>query len=491
MAKDQADPRPVVGPILFFRGTQGDRWRLSALFVLDGSAEPFDLQVDAVSMPVPPRHLAGWRSLHVWRFDFAVTRGERDTPVRYGFGTGDGWQTMVPGRNMRPRIAFVSGGGAGHLAGARRARGGAHERWVDLLRWHDTQSLHLLIHGGDQIYADDLWDRVPALEPFLAQPVPQRFIMRFNRAMADQLMDFYFRLYCQTWAQPESARVLARIPSIMIWDDHDIFDGWGSHSDVAQASHVSRGIFQVARRHFSLFQLGAALREPPETVWGAVNDTFAQGFVLGDLGILVPDLRSERTQKQIFGPATWEALPRWVWQFNGCKQLLVVSSVPLAFLNVAWLEIGLRLWPRRTALEDDCRDQWRSPRHVQEWLRLVGVLGDFALRSRCRVTVLSGDIHLGGRGVVRGGGGELSQLISSSIVHPPPSRPATWLAERLARSPETVGDDNSTVELLEFPELGRRFLRARNWLDLNFDRQSRLVARWHAAGRAEPLTMIY
>ena len=50
--------REVIGPILHFRGVQGERWRVSALFVLNGAAEPPDMKADGVMLPIPPRHVA-------------------------------------------------------------------------------------------------------------------------------------------------------------------------------------------------------------------------------------------------------------------------------------------------------------------------------------------------------------------------------------------------------------------------------------------------
>lgn len=47
-------PNIILGPVLYFRGEQGDRWWLSALFVLDGDAEPYDLRVDGVTCPFRP-----------------------------------------------------------------------------------------------------------------------------------------------------------------------------------------------------------------------------------------------------------------------------------------------------------------------------------------------------------------------------------------------------------------------------------------------------
>ena len=109
MAPRRAEPSILLGPILYFRGEQRDRWWLSALFVLDGEVEPDDLRVDGVTLPVPPRHLTVWRRRHVWRFDFAVPRGMRDTDVTYGFPDGPRWNVVIPGRHSFPRIAILYG----------------------------------------------------------------------------------------------------------------------------------------------------------------------------------------------------------------------------------------------------------------------------------------------------------------------------------------------------------------------------------------------
>jgi hypothetical protein len=45
---------------------------------------------------------------------------------------------------------------------------------------------------------------------------------------------------------------------LMMWDDHDIFDGWGSYPEEQQNSPVYRDIWEQAREHFRLFQLQAA-----------------------------------------------------------------------------------------------------------------------------------------------------------------------------------------------------------------------------------------
>ena len=40
----------------------------------------------------------------------------------------------------------------------------------------------------------------------------------------------------------------------MTWDDHDIFDGWGSYPDGLQNCPVFQGCYQAAKRFYLLFQ---------------------------------------------------------------------------------------------------------------------------------------------------------------------------------------------------------------------------------------------
>src|SRR5690349_3577694 len=100
--------RELVGPILHFRGVQGDRWRVSALFVLNGPAEPPDMAVDGVMLPVPPRHVASRGNRHVWKWEFAMPRASEDTRAGYGFRGGERWYMTVPAIATLPHIAYTA-----------------------------------------------------------------------------------------------------------------------------------------------------------------------------------------------------------------------------------------------------------------------------------------------------------------------------------------------------------------------------------------------
>jgi len=86
--------------------------------------------------------------------------------------------------------------------------------------------------------------------------------------------------------------------------------------------------------------------------------------------------------------------------------------------------------PGQQELEDDLRNHWTGVPHGQERLRLIYRLLGFARRKGCRVTLLSGDVHVGAGGIVKSerqavndcGANAINQLASSCIEHHPASR---------------------------------------------------------------------
>ncbi|MDG4767226.1 alkaline phosphatase D family protein [Solwaraspora sp. WMMD406] len=83
----------------------------------------------------------------------------------------------------------------------------------------------LLLLLGDQVYADE------------TSPMIQRFLRRRRRhrglppdAPADQVVSYeeYTKLYLESWRDPEIRWLLSTVPSVMIFDDHEIIDDWNT-----------------------------------------------------------------------------------------------------------------------------------------------------------------------------------------------------------------------------------------------------------------------
>ncbi|MGK5672053.1 alkaline phosphatase D family protein [Micromonospora sp. URMC 106] len=80
----------------------------------------------------------------------------------------------------------------------------------------------LLVLLGDQVYAD------------VTSPTVRRLLKRRRRrpkgAPSDQVVSFdeYTKLYLESWRDPEIRWLLSTVPSVMIFDDHEIIDDWNT-----------------------------------------------------------------------------------------------------------------------------------------------------------------------------------------------------------------------------------------------------------------------
>lgn len=494
MARRRAEPSILLGPILYFRGEQRDRWWLSALFVLDGEVEPDDLRVDGVTLPVPPRHLTVWRRRHVWRFDFAVPRGMRDTDVAYGFPDGPRWTVVVPGRHSFPRMAILYGSGmTGATNSAEPSDGGAplpsaapsRALWPDLLAGHSSDRYHLLIQSGGQVDGDSVVAAAPQAASLLGDasrrlgpPLP---------GVAEELMSAGFDRMLQGWSGAAAAAVLASIPSVMMWDGSDLgrllAGAWGGREDGDAASRSLRPLLAATRRQAQLFQTGSVAESPPDCLWGTACGTLAQGFVMGEAGLLALDLWTDRNARRILSERDWSLLPDWLDRFAGCRHLILVSGAPLLLPAAALDRLGAVLPASlRRRLGRGTGDRWTAPGRHAEWERMLRTLADFSRRTGCRITVASrGLLGTAGRGVLRGGGLEMWQLYAPRFAASPTSAVRPGWRTRLALPLATRPDHPLPAHRFEMPPFadgGRRLLHGPGWIACSFDGKGQLHARW-------------
>jgi hypothetical protein len=86
-----------------------------------------------------------------------------------------------------------------------------------------TEWPDLLVLLGDQVYADETPEKI------------RRWLRRRRRqrradAPSTQVVDFheYTKLYLDSWTDPEIRWLLSTVPSVMIFDDHEIIDDWNT-----------------------------------------------------------------------------------------------------------------------------------------------------------------------------------------------------------------------------------------------------------------------
>ena len=463
-----------MGPVLFFRGVRDGAWALAALVTHPHGEEPEPLSSDTDL--VAPTRLAERSGQVLWRYDFTLALDAAPKRARYGIGE-QSWPVHLPGEQSSLRIAFTACNGSeqGDAWGESRQR---NRLWLDLHRKHARSPFNLLIQGGDQLYADPIWREVPGLSEWRRQPWRKRREARFTPEMQAAVRDYYFKQYCWVWGQAELAHVLAQVPSLMMWDDHDIVDGWGSYPAKWRDCEVLQGIWGAARESFALFQLAAPSDDLPEGFSDRRGGHFGWAYRLGDVGIVAPDLRSARTRSRVLGEAGRRALMAALEGMSGCRQVLLLCTVPLVNARLPGLERLFRMVPGHQSWQDDLIDQWPSNAHWDEWAGLLRELLSFSARTGAKITSVSGEIHLGALGLIENREAQIHQLTSSGIVHPPPGAAEVKLMEWVSRRPMRVSADIE-VTALRMPGSARRYLRSRNWLELELEKSGPLLATWH------------
>ncbi|GAA4247929.1 alkaline phosphatase D family protein [Dactylosporangium darangshiense] len=172
-----------------------------ALVVVSGLPEdavtPYRLKIDGVEVwprpddPFPPP---------------AIRTRRAGAPVRLVFGSCREASPLSVTRYPPDALDAY----AGRLSAS--IRSDAPTEWPDLM-----------VLLGDQVYADETPEKI------------QRWLRRRRRqrradAPTTQVVDFheYTKLYLDSWGDPEIRWLLSTVPSVMIFDDHEIIDDWNT-----------------------------------------------------------------------------------------------------------------------------------------------------------------------------------------------------------------------------------------------------------------------
>jgi len=290
--------------------------------------------------------------------------------------------------------------------------------WKRLGKLVADGEVDLLVHAGDQIYGDD--------EPAGWSPAEGRTAA-------------YRRHYVETWSHPDVAPVLATCPSVMMWDDHEIYDGWGSNdNDVTVAA---RARYAAAEQAYKEFQdpLNPPDRLAPGLGWIAKY---------GDLAILAVDGRSQRrwSTGTILGKAQLDDLELKLSDLGklGLKHLLVVVGTPVVHVPlIAAEKLAAVLSPSSL---DDIRDGWTASNNRTECRRFLMTLLNFAgFSPKTQVTIVAGDVHVGtlaqidtrlGFGLNKQQRPRLYQVTSSGISRPAPTGVAAFMLSLITNGGE-------------------------------------------------------
>ncbi|KAH7001367.1 hypothetical protein EDB80DRAFT_879461 [Ilyonectria destructans] len=369
------------------------------------------------------------RGCTFWRFNIEVELREKQQRIAYRINRGPANGFWVPAGGQTMNMMFYSCNGFSTSVKTDELSG-PDPMWRDVLNNHQTNPFHLMIGGGDQIYNDCVANDCALFQEWLSIRNPvHKHTAALTPEMQDQLETFYLERYCMWFSQGLFGLANSQIPMVNMYDDHDIFDGYGSYPHHDMNSPVFRGLGAVAFKYYMLFQQQTILDETEKTepswIMGA-----KPGPYIGELGrsifvsvgakaaLVAVDARMERTEHDVVSDQTWEKIMNRLYaelRRGQVEHLLVLLGVPIAYPRLVWLEniLTSRLMNPVKALGrtgvfgkalnnidggvevlDDLNDHWTAKNHKQERSVVVEDLQDLAIDKSVRVTILSGDVHL-------------------------------------------------------------------------------------------------
>lgn len=256
--------------------------------------------------------------------------------------------------------------------------------------------------GGDQVYTDgnakvSIWNWLNKVKTDI-QKLPKK-----DRHAV--MLSWYRDIYRGYWGPLDLRKVFRSRPCYMIWDDHEIMDGWGSYTDPELSNHLdtiwewenvgknvalAKGMFEAAKQVYGEYQHS---HNPPTK-----KDQYDYGFDWGPAAVYVLDMRGHRkygaATNAILGKDQFERFNTWMdsQRTSASKAIFIVSPVPVihaAEFVVNHLDLTI------LGLADDLRDEWD---HKSNWIerdKVLDLVFSVAEESGKRVAFLSGDVHVG------------------------------------------------------------------------------------------------
>ncbi|MFC4273011.1 alkaline phosphatase family protein [Sneathiella chungangensis] len=493
-------PNLKVGPIL---GVEAET-AYTVIFSTAPEVQAAEWIVDGT--PKPCRIVGETPSSRVWRGEqtIAAPTGQTGKKVEYRIeidgatadcGNGrSNWEFYVPGKGERPKFAYASCNGFSSLDLMHKTEK-PYLLWQEMAEKHrdgDEAPFSLLLLGGDQLYADSIWTAVPELQEWNALPRTEKITRVANTTMRPQIDKFYDKLYQSRWTDPHMSLMLASIPSVMMWDDHDIFDGWGSFPDDLLECEVFQYIFTTAKKYFEMFQIRSRFNA---SLLDNQADHYAFALKFRGYNVLALDNRAERTLERVMSEAQWDKVIDYLKKKTD-GHLLVLSAVPVVYRDFSFTEGVFDATPWEEELTDDLKDHWRSKNHQGERARLIHRLLDNVEKrdgansqKDLKTVILSGDVHIGCIGVIHDSKRhcKVHQVVSSGIVHPAPSR-LQWIGIMTVTNDDTEYlDENRDIRIsMLTPFASDQYIRRRNYVTLQMGTDEKLWVNWESEGKDDP-----
>lgn len=273
-----------------------------------------------------------------WSYKYRVVRMGRFVPEARG-----SVRTMPSPSSMTPILFCAISCNGGEEDGV----------WKNFAEFVEKSQPSFILMMGDQVYLDEDEPDIFA-EHFDSKPPDRR------QAMADK--------YRLNWSREPLRTVLANVPVYMMWDDHDVRDGWGSSAadsptmvakfpKGAEIFRKSTAYFEDARDVYFHFQgcrnpLQGEIRKPgspfepdsafPNYIFGpppsGIRRAMPFVFRCGRTAILALDSRGDRdvfrSKFPVLGQEQWQFIDQFFATLPpDIEALAVVTPTPIASVD--------------------------------------------------------------------------------------------------------------------------------------------------------------
>ena len=250
---------------------------------------------------------------------------------------------------------------------------------------------------GDQIYTDPGADQKHPDLAYLYGQCSEKL-----RGTLLQAPDYLTKLHRYHFSIPKMNETLQALPSVMMWDDHDIRDGWGSQGD--EEAKQWQEFFGYARDSFVAFQgvrnLGYSSQSQPrfwEPNLPSNLNTSKKGaqsmhhsFESGLGSFFIMDGRTNKKDVVSLGETQKSDIQKWLLHRGNKPTVFVFACpVPISIKSGGTYKLG-RLWP---SMKDDIID--RMGKHERAWLFNTFV-EHFKHHKNQKLLILAGDVHYSG-----------------------------------------------------------------------------------------------
>ena len=489
----------MIGPYFQLVSADGTTYKCSALVLCPGDPPDIVFEVEAKqSRETLFVELYDGNAAYRYNIEFAVEPGNGDVMVAWTLQDEKG-TLCVPRSEQRWRGGFFSCNGFDYTVPDQTKNSLTFGHvWEHLGSVHTKSPLHVLIWGGDQIYADRILFDVKWLKEWINFEYDKKWSIEMDEATLAEVARYYYDTYLDTYNRPEVRLALQNIPGLQQWDDHDSFDGAQSYPDEIRESPVMQGLFGLAQKFRLLFQHHTtAEKARGHGLFGNKGYNFVTQ--LGPRVVaLGTDGRTERTMRTVQDVETWDMIFKRLQEMPDTVQhLLCIIPIPFSYIRMRPAEKLFDFLKNRSQafrnipgikstnsvfglpeLYDDLLDEWTHEAHIKERDTQLARFQDLAKTRHVRVTFLSGDVHCAAVSRFRTDSAPcplndyrlMYQIIASAIVNQSPPAKACIAYHYLPTKWHPLSStDEELVEMFERrPEGGKRvrhrkIMPNRNW----------------------------